>query len=137
MHDIAIYQQRRQQLALRMIRGVAFIPTAPERVRNRDSHYPFRFDSYFHYLTGFPEPEAVLVVVAGESPRVSKPTRGSPRCSPRNQQPRGQNDGEAGDEPGCLALDEAEPEEGRGERDGEEEGGEGTAGERFGVGEWG
>ncbi len=69
MHDIAIYQQRRQQLALRMNRGVAFIPTAPERVRNRDSHYPFRFDSYFHYLTGFPEPEAVLVVVAGESPR--------------------------------------------------------------------
>jgi Xaa-Pro aminopeptidase len=45
------------------------LPTAPERVRNRDTHYPFRFDSHFWYLTAFPEPEAVLVVVAGESPR--------------------------------------------------------------------
>jgi Xaa-Pro aminopeptidase len=49
--------------------GVAVIPTAAERVRNRDSHYPYRFDSYFYYLTGFPEPEAVLVLVAGESPK--------------------------------------------------------------------
>src|SRR5204862_7732946 len=31
--------------------------------------YPFRFDSHFWYLTAFPEPEAVLAVVAGESPR--------------------------------------------------------------------
>jgi len=49
--------------------GVAVIPTAPERVRNRDSHYPYRFDSYFYYLTGFPEPEAVLVLIAGDSPK--------------------------------------------------------------------
>src|SRR5690606_24530585 len=40
--------------------GVAILPTAPERMRNRDSDYPYRWDSYFHYLTGFPEPEAVL-----------------------------------------------------------------------------
>lgn len=45
--------------------GVAVIPTAPERPRNRDSHFPYRFDSYFHYLTGFIEPEAVLVLVTG------------------------------------------------------------------------
>ena len=44
--------------------GVAVIPTAPERLRNRDTHYPYRADSYFHYLTGFPEPEAILVLVA-------------------------------------------------------------------------
>ena len=43
---------------------VAIVPTAPERVRNRDAHYPYRFDSYFYYLTGFTEPEAVLVIVA-------------------------------------------------------------------------
>ena len=47
--------------------GVAIVPTAPERVRNRDAHFPYRFDSYFYYLTGFREPEAVLVVVAGAS----------------------------------------------------------------------
>jgi Xaa-Pro aminopeptidase len=44
--------------------GVAVLATAPEVVRNRDSHYPYRSDSYFHYLSGFPEPEAVVVVVA-------------------------------------------------------------------------
>ena len=52
-----------------MGRGVAVLSTAPERVRNRDAHYPFRFDSYFHYLCAFPEPEAVLVIVAGEGVR--------------------------------------------------------------------
>ena len=46
---------------------MAVVPTAPERVRNRDSHYPYRFDSHFYYLTGFTEPEAVLVLAAGKS----------------------------------------------------------------------
>ncbi|MDD5242195.1 MAG: aminopeptidase P N-terminal domain-containing protein [Sulfuricella sp.] len=64
-----IYRTRRRLLAEQMQSGVAVIPTAPERVRNRDSHYPYRFDSYFHYLTGFTEPEAVLVLVAGDVPR--------------------------------------------------------------------
>ena len=64
-----LYAGRRARLAAGMKRGVAVIRTAPERARNRDSHYPFRFDSYFHYLTGFPEPEAVLVLVAGEQPK--------------------------------------------------------------------
>ncbi len=45
------------------------MPTAPERVRNRDSHHPYRFDSYFWYLSGFPEPEAVIVLVGGKEPR--------------------------------------------------------------------
>jgi Xaa-Pro aminopeptidase len=49
-----------------MKRGVAVIPTAPERTRNRDAHYPYRYDSYFYYLTGFAEPEAVAVVIAGD-----------------------------------------------------------------------
>ncbi|MDP8567517.1 aminopeptidase P N-terminal domain-containing protein [Methylophilus aquaticus] len=57
---------RRQQLMARMGPGVAVIPTAPEVIRNRDSHYPYRFDSYFYYLTGFKEPEALLVLVAGQ-----------------------------------------------------------------------
>ena len=49
--------------------GIAVLPTAPEHIRNRDAHYPYRFDSYFHYLTGFTEPESVLVVIAGDQPR--------------------------------------------------------------------
>jgi len=44
--------------------GVALMPTSAEVVRNRDSTYPYRYDSYFYYLTGFPEPEAVVALVA-------------------------------------------------------------------------
>ncbi len=69
MHDDDIFARRRAGLARAMGGGVAVIPTAPERVRNRDAHYPYRFDSYFYYLTGFREPDAVLVVVAGERAR--------------------------------------------------------------------
>jgi Xaa-Pro aminopeptidase len=65
--DINLYKRRRAALARAMGRGVAIVPTAPERTRNRDAHYPYRFDSYFYYLTGFREPEAVLVVVAGKA----------------------------------------------------------------------
>ena len=61
------YADRRRRLAAALGDGVAVIPTAPERVRNRDSHFPYRFDSHFYYLTGFAEPEAVLVLAAGKS----------------------------------------------------------------------
>ena len=44
--------------------GLALVPTAAEVARNRDSLYPYRPDSYFYYLTGFPEPEAVIALVA-------------------------------------------------------------------------
>jgi Xaa-Pro aminopeptidase len=62
------HRQRRLELIERMIRGgggIALIPTSPEQARNRDTHYPYRADSYFQYLTGFTEPEAVLLIVAG------------------------------------------------------------------------
>ncbi len=45
--------------------GVVIVHTAPEVHRNRDSHYPYRWDSYFYYLTGFAEPEASLVMKVG------------------------------------------------------------------------
>jgi len=61
--------ERRHSLQLRMGQGVAVIPTAPARVRNRDSEYLYRFDSYFYYLSGFSEPDAVLVLVAGHQPK--------------------------------------------------------------------
>ena len=63
------YSTRRQQVLAQLGDGVAIVPTAPERVRNRDSHHPYRFDSYFWYLSGFPEPEAVVVLVGGKEPR--------------------------------------------------------------------
>lgn len=61
--------QRRAQLSRGMQSGIAIIPTSPEVTRNRDSHYPYRFDSYFYYLTGFKEPESLVVVIAGDAPK--------------------------------------------------------------------
>ncbi len=60
------FARRRRQL-MRMIgrEAIAILPTSREQVRNRDVHYPFRPDSDFYYLTGFPEPEAVAVLMPG------------------------------------------------------------------------
>jgi len=68
-HQRHVYRHRRDALLDQMRKqsdsGLALVPTAPEIARNRDSHFPFRHDSYFYYLTGFPEPEAVVALVAG------------------------------------------------------------------------
>lgn len=62
-----VYANRRRRLAAAIGGAVAVVPTAAERVRNRDSHYPYRFDSHFYYLTGFTEPEAALVLFSNKS----------------------------------------------------------------------
>ena len=67
--SLALQIARRARLAGMMESGVAVLPTAPELARNADTHFPYRYDSSFHYLTGFPEPEAVLVQFAGEQRR--------------------------------------------------------------------
>jgi Xaa-Pro aminopeptidase len=60
------YARRRRQL-MRMAGDDAMliVPAAPERIRSRDTHHPYRQDSDLWYLTGFAEPEAVLVLVPG------------------------------------------------------------------------
>jgi Xaa-Pro aminopeptidase len=74
-----VYARRRAALA-RALRaaggGIAVLPTAAEVARNRDSHYPYRHDSYFYYLTGFEEPESWLVIDASG--------RTTLLCRPRN-----------------------------------------------------
>lgn len=45
--------------------SIAILPSATEKVRSHDVHYPFRQDNDFWYLTGFNEPEAVAVLVPG------------------------------------------------------------------------
>jgi Xaa-Pro aminopeptidase len=69
MTNIQAYADRRANLLAQMQAGIAIVPTAPERLRSRDSAYLYRFDSYFYYLCGFQEPEAVLVLVAGAKPQ--------------------------------------------------------------------
>lgn len=64
--SLSSYAKRRKQLM--RIAGddaILVLPAAPERIRSRDTHYPYRQDSDFWYLTGFAEPEAVLVLVPG------------------------------------------------------------------------
>lgn len=58
---------RRRDVMQHMGGGVAIIPTAPVRTRNRDVDYVFRPDSDFFYLTNFPEPEAIVVLVPNRS----------------------------------------------------------------------
>ena len=47
--------------------SVAIIPAARETTRSNDTHYRFRQDSDFFYLTGFEEPEAIAVIKPGET----------------------------------------------------------------------
>ena len=63
------FVRRRLELASAIKCGIAVIPTAAESIRNKDAHFPYRFDSYFHYLTGFNEPESVVVVIGGKPSR--------------------------------------------------------------------
>jgi Xaa-Pro aminopeptidase len=60
------FARRRKEVMDRMEpKSIAIVPTAPARQRNRDVEYPYRPDSDFLYLTGFPEPEAVAVLKPG------------------------------------------------------------------------
>ena len=67
-HNHQIYRDRRAAVAQRMREqtggGLALVPTAAEATRNRDSMFPYRHDSYFYYMSGFPEPDAVIALVA-------------------------------------------------------------------------
>lgn len=60
------FARRRTQLMAQMEpNSIAIVPSAEEKVRSRDTNYPFRQDNDFYYLSGFVEPEAVLVLIPG------------------------------------------------------------------------
>jgi len=60
------FARRRKTLMSHMEpRSIAIVPSAREIIRNRDVEYHFRQDSDFFYLTGFDEPDAVLVLIPG------------------------------------------------------------------------
>jgi Xaa-Pro aminopeptidase len=58
-------RRRRQLMRMAGPEAILILPAAAERLRNHDTHYPYRQDSDFWYLSGFREPEAVLVLVPG------------------------------------------------------------------------
>ncbi|MFA7633457.1 MAG: Xaa-Pro aminopeptidase [Thiohalomonadaceae bacterium] len=62
------FAKRRKRLMQAMSSDtIAILPTANEKKRNRDTEYPYRADSDFYYLSGFPEPEAVAVLIPGRA----------------------------------------------------------------------
>lgn len=58
-------RRRRDLMAHMEENSIAILPAAPERTRNRDVDHHFRQDSDFWYLSGFPEPEAVMALIPG------------------------------------------------------------------------
>ncbi|MDJ0654970.1 MAG: Xaa-Pro aminopeptidase [Xanthomonadales bacterium] len=62
------FARRRRQLMRTVGEGaMVVVPAAPVRQRNSDVEYPYRQSSDFHYLCGFPEPDAVLVLIPGRA----------------------------------------------------------------------
>lgn len=62
----AEYVRRRQRLLEALPENsLAIVPAAREQLRSRDTYFPFRQDSDFSYLTGFGEPESLLVMMPG------------------------------------------------------------------------
>ena len=60
------YSARRAELAKTVgPDGLAIIPAAAEVIRNHDVPHPFRQETAFWYLTGFHEPDAVVVIAPG------------------------------------------------------------------------
>ncbi|HET7650718.1 MAG TPA: Xaa-Pro aminopeptidase [Gammaproteobacteria bacterium] len=65
MQQLEFVRRRRELMRMMGQGAIAIVPAAREKIRNRDTHFPFRQDSDFQYLTGFGEPDAVAVLVPG------------------------------------------------------------------------
>jgi len=62
--DKTEFKNRREELMDMMGKGsMAILSAAPMQIRSHDIHYPYRQDSNFYYLTGFPEPDALAVFI--------------------------------------------------------------------------
>lgn len=66
---MTVFQARRDAFAAKLGDAIAIVPAAVHRLRNNDAEYEYRQNSDFYYLTGFTEPEAVLVVAPGNPER--------------------------------------------------------------------
>jgi len=69
MKDYKEFKSRRDRLAFLLDDSVAIIVNSKESIRNKDCHYPFRSDSNFHYLSGFPEPDTIVMIFGGKNPK--------------------------------------------------------------------
>ena len=69
--DMSVFKERRQKLATLTEGAAVVLHAQPEYLRNNDVGYPYRQDTNFFYLTGFEEPESILVFRAGQSPETT------------------------------------------------------------------
>lgn len=64
MFNLSELKQRRRQLMAAVDKdAVIILISAPESLRNGDVYYPYRQDSDFYYLTAFPEPNAIALLL--------------------------------------------------------------------------
>ena len=67
-YDVEIFRKRQKALKALAADAAIVVPSHSEYIRNHDVHYSFRQDSNLFYLTGFEEPESVLVLRPGRDP---------------------------------------------------------------------
>jgi Xaa-Pro aminopeptidase len=73
MMSVAHFASRRARLAAALpLNSVLLVPSATEITRSRDTEFAFRQDSDFTYLTGFPEPEALLIIQKSASGEINE-----------------------------------------------------------------
>ncbi|AHI04656.1 aminopeptidase P [Bdellovibrio bacteriovorus W] len=66
--DMNIFKERRQKIGAEIAGGALVVASHPELIRNDDVHYPYRQDSNLFYLTGWEEPESILIFRPGLQP---------------------------------------------------------------------
>jgi len=66
--DVAeMFAERRRTILERLPGAALLLASAPEQVRSNDTHFRYRQDNDFYYLTGFPEPRSVAVLTPGRT----------------------------------------------------------------------
>lgn len=71
LEDLKIFRERRARVASLMGDGALIVSAPLERIRNGSVHYPFHQDSNLYYLTGWEEPESILVFRPGKTPETT------------------------------------------------------------------
>ncbi len=66
--DMNIFAERRKKLGQQIPGSALVVASHPELIRNHDVHFPYRQDSNMFYLTGWEEPESILIVRPGQTP---------------------------------------------------------------------
>lgn len=68
LENIEIFKKRREKVLKKLNNSAMVVASHPEHIRNHDVHFPYRQDSNLYYLTGFEEPESVLILKPGSFP---------------------------------------------------------------------